>query len=268
MTYDALVTYDTTTAQIAEVAERYAGLEATTPDGYEEVRLAIGHLRSTRVAIEKRRVELKADALAFGRKCDAVAKDLTNRIEVIEAPLRAKKEAIDAEKERIRIEKARALVAEAEAKAKAEREAQEAIDKAARDAEEARIREERAKLEADKAALAEATRQAEEKAKAERNRIRAEQAALEFQRRALEEETAAKTRAAEQEAAVERGRLARLAMAPDVEKLAEFAARIRAVMSPPLLCSTQGAVTVIAVAVSELEEIAEHLEASARLMSP
>ena len=45
----ALVTYDVTDAQIAETQAKYALLTADTPTGYEEVRIAIGVVRSTRV---------------------------------------------------------------------------------------------------------------------------------------------------------------------------------------------------------------------------
>ena len=67
-----LVNYNISEAVIAATKARCADLSADTPKGYEEVRLAIADLRSTRVAIEKRRVELKTDALAYGRLVDSV----------------------------------------------------------------------------------------------------------------------------------------------------------------------------------------------------
>lgn len=62
----ALVTYDVSAAEIAATRAKYAPLSCETSAAYEEVRLAIAHVRDTRVAVEKRRVELKADALAYG----------------------------------------------------------------------------------------------------------------------------------------------------------------------------------------------------------
>src|SRR5579863_5138042 len=97
-----LVTYSITDADIAATQAAYAGLTADTPKGYEEVRLAIAHCRDTRVAIEKRRVELKADALAWGKKVDAEAKRITTLLEEIEDPLKAKKQAVDDEKARLK----------------------------------------------------------------------------------------------------------------------------------------------------------------------
>src|SRR3954464_5397436 len=97
-TGETAISFGVSTAEIDAVRERYAALEATTSAGYEEVRQAIAVVRTTRVNIEKRRVELKAEALAYGRQVDNEAKRWSTLVESIEAPLVAKKQAVDDEK--------------------------------------------------------------------------------------------------------------------------------------------------------------------------
>ncbi len=200
-----LVKYEVTVDQIRQWGEKYSGLEATTREGYEDVRLAIGMLRTTRVGIEKRRVDLKRDALEYGRRVDSVAKQLTTEIETIEDGLKAKKAAVDDERERIKREKEAAEKTAVEAKIKAEHEAEEARLRAEREAEEARLaaareaqRVEAERLAAERAAIereraeAEAKRQetdeqARREREAEERRLAAERAQLEAERRAYEE---------------------------------------------------------------------------------
>ena len=216
-----LVTYDVSAAEIAATKAKYALLSAETPQGYEEVRLAIAHVRDTRVAIEKRRVELKADALAYGRLVDSEAKRFTALLLEIEEPLKAKKQVIDDEKARIKAdaeaEKVRAIEAEIaanrakeEAELRAKREAEEkrlADERAALEAERKRLAEVQAKIDAERAASAariEAARKAEQDridaaATAERARIDAEREKLAAERRAEEERQRAEREAIEAE---------------------------------------------------------------------
>ena len=119
-----------------------------TASGYENVKTMLQLCTNRRTAIERRRVDLKADALKFGREVDSLAKSLREGFESIEAPLRAAKQKIDdarkkAEEDRLRAEKEKA---EAEAKEKAEREKREKEDAERRTAEE--------KAEADRIAAA------------------------------------------------------------------------------------------------------------------
>jgi len=164
-----LVKYDVNEAALAKTREECATLTCDTPQGYEAVRVAIGHLRTTRVAIEKRRVELKADALAFGRLVDSEAKRFTAMITEIESPLAAKKAAVDDEKERIKREAEAEKIRALEAEIAANRARQEAEAKALRDAEEARLATEREAL------------------RIERERLAAEQAKLDAARKAEED---------------------------------------------------------------------------------
>lgn len=104
-----IIDYNVTNASLAELKEKYGSLRAKFGDGmaYKSVTDALSVVRTLRVNVEKKRVELKADALEYGRKVDAEAKRITAALLEIEEPLKANKEEIDAEKERMRAEKAR-----------------------------------------------------------------------------------------------------------------------------------------------------------------
>jgi hypothetical protein len=193
-----LITYPVSEAVIAALREKCAGLTCDTPEAYEETRVAIGNIRDTRVAIETRRVELKADAIAYGRMVDSEAKRYLALLVEIETPLKAKKDAVDEAKERAKAEKEAAKKAALEAEILAKREAEEAAAKVLREAEAAKLAAERAELDAERKRMAEeqarldrerqieAERVAEAR-RAEDARIDAERAALAAERRAEEE---------------------------------------------------------------------------------
>ncbi|MCC6409719.1 MAG: hypothetical protein IT453_21370, partial [Planctomycetes bacterium] len=106
-TEKALATFSPADAAIAEMRERYMALEIKGLDdraGYKIVREARLDVKRHRVAIEKKRAELKADALEYGRKVDGEAKRLTAMLEPIEAHLETQEKAIDAERDRIKAE--------------------------------------------------------------------------------------------------------------------------------------------------------------------
>ncbi len=186
------VTYATTKEDIAVLAAAYLGLSAA--EDYEGVRKAIADLRGRRVAIEDLRVDLKKEALEFGRKVDSAAKELTTLIEAVEEKLKAKKKAIDdaVARERFERENAERLAAEAKAREAAEAEATER--RAAQAIEDARLAEiaRQQAIEADRIlmehAKIEAERKAEDKrAAAERERLAAEARA---QQKRLDDERA------------------------------------------------------------------------------
>lgn len=104
-----IIDYSVTDAALAELKAKYGGLRATFGDGmaYKSVTDALSVVRTLRINVEKKRVELKADALEYGRKVDAEAKRITAALLEVEEPLKANKEEIDAEKERLRAEKAK-----------------------------------------------------------------------------------------------------------------------------------------------------------------
>lgn len=228
--YAALVTYAVTEEQIAETNARYAALSCDTPKGYEEVRLAIAEVRDARVAVEKRRVELKADALAYGRLVDSKAKELTAMLLEIEEPLKAKKQAVDDEKARIRAEAEAAKRAAIEAEIATRRAEEEEKARLVREAEERRLAEVRAALEAERAKLAEAQAALEAARKAEEDRREAERKAEEERlaaiRRAEEERLAVERRAEEERQRAERAALEAerkaVAAAREAQERAEF----------------------------------------------
>ena len=93
-----------TDAMIEEYREKFSGLQATTKEGYEEVRKAIAVCRTTRTGIDKRRKELTENAREYVNSVNSVAKELTSAIEEIEDPLKEKKQAVDDAKERLKQE--------------------------------------------------------------------------------------------------------------------------------------------------------------------
>lgn len=93
---------------IAKLAAEYGGLTIAGVDdkaGYAEVATARKHCKSLRTKVEKRRKELKADALAFSRAVDGRARELREQLEPIENGLKEKE---DAYLEAVRLEKLRA----------------------------------------------------------------------------------------------------------------------------------------------------------------
>jgi chromosome segregation ATPase len=289
---DRPVEYDVTEADIEATRQIYASLEATTPEGYEEVRLAIAHCRTTRTAVEKRRKELKADALEWGRKVDGVAKDLTALIQGIELPLQVKKQIVDDEKARLKREAEQAEFLALQAKVKAEREAEEARLKAEREAEDARLAVERARIAAERkvfedeqAAARAAQREVDEKNRRAEQALAVERRRIEEQARQLAEEIegAARELEAKQAATAEAERLrvaaleaeeaeakraadeaTRLAaLLPDAEKVLAYAATVRAVAdaSSVLGLGTRAARARVATARVRLNAIAAFLEA-------
>jgi chromosome segregation ATPase len=288
-----LVKYDVDEAALALVREKCATLTCDTPAGYEEVRVAIGNLRTTRTKIEKRRVELKADALAYGRLVDTEAKRVTALVTEIESPLQAKKDAIDNEAARLKAEEDAAKLKAIQDEIDANNAAKEAEAKAIRDAEEARIAAERAALAVERAAMEAERAKAEAARKAEQDRIDAEQRqvaeaqrvereALEATRREIEQALQAADRAeferqakmqAEKDAAerVERERVEKLrrdaelaAMLPDLEKVKAFAAEIRALAAPQV--KSKKVADVLTIAINDLLVLADAMERNATLV--
>lgn len=78
--------------------------DLSVKDNYEFVRAGIAKMRGMRGKIEKRRKELKASALEFGREVDATAKSLTAGISEIEEPYAEAKEEYDT---KVKLEKLR-----------------------------------------------------------------------------------------------------------------------------------------------------------------
>ena len=131
------------TAAIESAKARYSTVDATTKDGYALAIEGRALFRDTRIGIDKRRKELNADANAYTKRVNSVAKQLTELVEPTEDALNAKIKKVD----------------EAKAIAKqAEREAAEAAERERlrkeQEVERARLAEEREAIEAERKALA------------------------------------------------------------------------------------------------------------------
>lgn len=109
-TIDDLIVYSVTDAAIEKLKEEYLPLKVSgidDKDGYAACYKARIEVKGYRVEVEKRRKELKAESLEFGRKVDAEAKRITERLEVIENHLQAQQDIVDNEKRRIKEEEER-----------------------------------------------------------------------------------------------------------------------------------------------------------------
>lgn len=113
-----IVEYSVTDAAIAEMTKMYMGLKVLNLDdekGFKAVHSARMIVKGKRIEVEKRRKELKVDALEYGKKVDSEAKRIFGLLEPIETHLTLEEEKVTKEKERIRAEQ------EAQEKAKIER---------------------------------------------------------------------------------------------------------------------------------------------------
>lgn len=109
------VEYGVTDAAISVLRDKYANMSINDNKEYRAVVGGIAECRELRVSVEKRRKELKADALTWGRKVDGEAKRITGLLTEIETPLKALKQDADEEKARIKAEKERIAREKAEA---------------------------------------------------------------------------------------------------------------------------------------------------------
>lgn len=239
-----IVKYSIADAEIAKLSEKYMALSiADTKDkqGFEIVRSARMDIKSKRVQVEKTRVELKADALRYGKAVDAEAKRLTSLLEPIESHLAQQEKIYTDEQDRIKREKEIAAAARLQERiddlqafgATINLDALRAMSDAdyattLRSAEAAwQAAEEKRKAEAEEAAKREATM------KAERERLAQEQAAAEKAKREAMAAQAAAEKAIRDAQETERAAAAKVRAeqekAAAIEKAkADEAARLRA----------------------------------------
>lgn len=93
----AVITYDVTLAQIAKLKDKYSDIptDLAVKENYKLVKDGASLLRGLRTKVEKRRKELKADALEYGKKVDGAAKELTEKLLEIEEPIATAKKDFD-----------------------------------------------------------------------------------------------------------------------------------------------------------------------------
>lgn len=210
-------------AAIQSMADKYLPLTIAGVDdkaGFKAVHEARMVVKNTRVAVEKRRKELKADALEYGRQVDSAAKQLTALLEPIELHLERQEQAVEAEKARIRQEAEVAKQARVAKRVQLLTELGASLDFAMING----ATDEQFEVELEKAKAAHAERVlAEQAAAAERARLeaeaaerrRAEEAAIALERARLEalrlEQEAAAAAERERQEAVRREQEAKLA---------------------------------------------------------
>lgn len=94
--------YNIADAKIDEMRERFMPMRIVSNDDAKQVHAARMIVKNTRVAIEKKRKELKADALTYGNAVDAEAKRLTALLSPIEAHLESEQTEHEAKLEKIK----------------------------------------------------------------------------------------------------------------------------------------------------------------------
>lgn len=111
-----IIKYNITDVAIQALDEKYQNMTITNGTSYKAVVVGIGEIRAYRVEVEKKRKELKRDALEFGRAVDGEAKRITGLLLPIESRLKEvkqveddRKAAIKAEKERIEQERVQGI---------------------------------------------------------------------------------------------------------------------------------------------------------------
>jgi hypothetical protein len=270
-----MVKYEVTAAAIAELRERYMALrvkDETDAVGCKVVHGARIIVKNLRVSVEHRRVELKAEALAFGKRVDDVARSLREPLEEIEAHLDAEERIVTDAK--MRAEAAKLLKDQAEERAR--KEAEEARIKAEHEAEAKRLSDERERLAKEDAKL----KAVEAAQQAERNRLVAVQVEQERRAKQLEREQnerdhraevekaqkeAAEAARVETEARIKREAAAEeeerkrvAAMMPDAHQIRAYGKRLAATCPPPV--KTQAAQKFLDCLVSDLLDLAARCE--------
>jgi len=177
---NAIQEYSQTDAALAVLGGKYAGVTyaVETTAGMRDAVAARAEVRGYRVALEKRRVEIKAPALERCRLIDTEARRITAALTALEDPIDAQIKAEEARKEAVRQAAKRAEEERIAAKLRAEREAEERAAAEARAVEEAR-------LAAEARAIEDAARAAREREESAR---RAAEEAAETVRRAAQRE--------------------------------------------------------------------------------
>lgn len=206
--------YNLSDAKIAELKSKYLKLIVKSTediDAYMACKSAHQEVKGLRVTIEKKRVELKASSLAFGKAIDTEAKRITVGISEVEDHLLKQRKVVDDEKKKIQEERERK---EQEEQDRIKKEEEDRLEKIRQEQEEKerQLKEQQDKIDKEKEEnRLEKERLEKEKADAKEN----EKKAIEDKKRAEAEEKERKEK--EEKAAKEREKQ-RLA---DIEKAKE-----------------------------------------------
>lgn len=103
----AIAEYSETAAALAELRQKYANavFDVGSREGMHSAVKARAEVKGYRVALEKKRVELKAPALERSRLIDAEAKRITAELEALEIPIDSLIKAEETRKEREKAER-------------------------------------------------------------------------------------------------------------------------------------------------------------------
>jgi hypothetical protein len=111
--FNKLISFPTTAHDIAEIKEKYLVLRVTDLTdvvGYAACDAARKRVKGLRIAIEKRRKEIKKESIEWQKRLDSTANGLMTELEAVELHLETQQKIIDDEKKRIEEEeKAKAL---------------------------------------------------------------------------------------------------------------------------------------------------------------
>ena len=171
--------YNLPDAKIAELKDKYLKLKVKSIediDAYMACKSAHQEVKGLRVAIEKKRIELKASSLAFGKAIDTEAKRITVGISEIEDHLLKQRKVVDDEKKRLQEERERK---EKEEQDRVKKEEEDRLEKIRQEQEEKerQLKEQQDKIDADNRKIEEEKEANRlEKERLEREKVEAEQA--------------------------------------------------------------------------------------------
>jgi hypothetical protein len=159
----SIVEYSETEAALATLAQKYKGVvfQIATPQGMRDAKESRKDIATYRIALEKKRVEIKAPALKRTQEIDTEARRITAALSALEDPIAAQ----------IYNEEKKARIA-AEAVIKAEQDRIAAEQQAIKDAEEKRMAEQRAEIARQQDAIRKAEAESRAKIEAEERAAR------------------------------------------------------------------------------------------------
>ncbi|MES2636335.1 MAG: hypothetical protein V4605_03345 [Pseudomonadota bacterium] len=180
--------YKPTESALADLAKRYEKVQfdVTTKEGMRSAIEGRAEIRKLRIDLEKKRVEIKAPALAKCTLIDSEARRITAVLVSLEEPI----------DDQIKFEE-RKKQEELESKIRAEKERIEAEEKAKRDAQEAELQKQRDEIIAQQAAMRKAEEERLEAERQSRLKIEEEERAARFAREEADRKARAEIEAAE-----------------------------------------------------------------------
>ena len=262
------IDYGITAVDITAAKEKYGALTFDTPEAYETSAKGLREVVKIRTGIEARRKELNKDALAYQRRVNEIAEQLTGLVLEVETPLKAKKAVVDDERTRIERE---AQAAEA-ARIQAERDAELAELNRLRAAEAARIEAERLweveRMRVENEKLREAREQLDALRREAQQQFAAQQARLESERLEQEQQRAAIAAEYKRLEQIELDRLAEIEAARESEGKAAMDAQIDASLAASANAAVEREMEAAAVVVFDADAILAYADSIVAAVPP